>query len=78
LGSRLTEILVDTLPAGFVSDPGFDFGVKESGIDLVAELEKQDSTKRARFDTMVTELLGNFGAHSRNLVRGVLKSGSEK
>ena len=78
LGSRLTEILVDTLPAGFVSDPGFDFGVKESGIDLVAELEKQDSNKRARFDTMVTELLGNFGAHSRNLVRGVLKSGSEK
>ncbi|MEI6735226.1 MAG: hypothetical protein WCK94_14700 [Comamonadaceae bacterium] len=78
LGSKLTEILVDTLPARFVSDPGFDFGVKESGIDLVAELDKQDSAKHARFDTMVTELLGNFGAHSRNLVRGVLKSAAAK
>ena len=78
LGGRLTESLIDTLPARFVSDPGFDFGVKESGIDLVAELDRQDSAKRARFDTMVTELLGNFGAHSRNLVRGVLKSAAAK
>ena len=78
LGNRLTEILVDTLPAAYVSDPSFDFGVKESGIDLVAELDKQDSAKRARFDTMVTELLGNFGAHSRNLVRGVLRSAAAK
>jgi hypothetical protein len=78
LGNRLTEILVNTLPAGFVSDPGFDFGVKESGIDLVKELGKQDDAKRARFDTMVAELLGNFGAHSRNLLRGVLKSAAGK
>ncbi len=78
LGGRLTELLVDTLPAAYVSDPRFDFGVKESGIDLLAELDKQDSAKRARFDTMVTELLGNFGAHSRNLVRGVLKSATGK
>ena len=78
LGDRLTEILVSTLPAAYVSDPGFDFGVKESGIDLVAELDKQDSAKRARFDTLLTELLGNFGAHSRNLVRGVLKSAAAK
>ena len=78
LGGRLTELLIDTLPAAYVSDPGFDFGVKESGIDLAAELDKQGSSKRARFDTMVSELLGNFGAHSRNLVRGVLKSAAGK
>jgi hypothetical protein len=78
LGGQLTEILVDTLPAAYVSNPNFDFGVKESGINLAAELDKQDSAKRARFDTMVSELLGNFGAHSRNLVRGVLQSAGGK
>lgn len=78
LGARLTEILVDTLPPGYVSDPTFDFGVKESGINLVAELGKRDSTQRARLDRITAELMGNFGAHSRNLVRGVLKAGSVK
>ena len=76
LGNKLTELLVDTLPSGYVSDPAFDFGVKESGIDLVAELTKQDSSKRARLDSALAELLGNFGAHSRNVVRGILKAGS--
>ena len=75
-GSQLTEILVSTLPAAYVSEPAFDFGVKESGIDLVAELGRQDAGKRARLDTMTAELMNHFGAHSRNLVRGVLKAGS--
>ena len=76
LGPRLTDILVATLPAGYVSDPKFDFGVKEAEIDLAAELGRQGSStsaQRAKLDGMVAELLGNFGAHSRNLVRGVLK-----
>ena len=30
LGSRLTDILVDALPLAYVTDPSFDFGVKES------------------------------------------------
>jgi hypothetical protein len=76
LGDKLTGILVDTLPGGYVSNPSFDFGVKESGIDLVAELSKQDAGKRARLDSALAELLGNFGAHSRNVVRGVLKASS--
>lgn len=74
LGARLAGILVDTLPPGYVSDPSFDFGVKESGIRLAAELGQQSPSKRARLDTVLAELLGNFGAHSRNLVHGVLKA----
>ena len=78
LGSRLTDILVDTLPASYVSDPSFDFGVKESGIDLLSELGRQDSSKRARLDSITSELMDNFGAHSRNLVRGILKQSSPR
>ncbi|MHB8949819.1 MAG: hypothetical protein ACYC4S_12240 [Rhodoferax sp.] len=74
LASRLTDILVDALPLVYVTDPSFDFGVKESSIDLLAALSKQDAAKRSRLDSITTELMGNFGAHSRNVVRGVLKA----
>ena len=74
LGSRLTDILVQTLPATFVSDPAFDFGVKESGIDLLADISRLDANKRAKLEAVTAELMGNFGAHSRNLVRGVIKA----
>ena len=60
-------------------DPSFDFGVKESGINLAAELASQGrstAAQRARLDELIAELLANFGAHSRNLVRGVLKAGA--
>ena len=73
-GSKLTNILLDTLPAAYMSDPSFDFGVKESSIDLVKELKQHDPAKHARLDQALAELMGNFGAHSRNLVRGVLKA----
>jgi hypothetical protein len=74
LGIRLTDNLVNALPKKYVSDPSFDFGVNESGIDLQAELGKQDPAKLAPLNDTVSELMGNFGAHSRNLVRGVLKA----
>ena len=79
-GARLTDLLVDAMPAGYVSDPGFDFGVKEAGIDLAAELSRQGASsaaQRARLDAEIASLLANFGAHSRNLVRGVLKAGAQ-
>lgn len=71
-GSKLTKILLDTLPSAYVFDPSFDFGVNESRIDLVKELQQQDPAKRPMLDQALAELMGNFGAHSRNLVRGVL------
>ena len=65
------------MPPGYVSDPAFDFGVKEADIDLVAEVAKGDPAKRAELDRLLAELLGHFGAHSRNLVRGVLKAAAK-
>lgn len=75
---QLTATLVATLSARYVSDPKFDFGVKESGINLLAELSKEDNAHRAQLETIVAELLGNFGAHSRNAIRGILKAGSQQ
>jgi len=75
-GSELAKTLVGAMPAGFVSDPTFDFGVKESGVVLVNELAKSDPAARAKLDASIATLLSNFGAHSRNAVRGILKASS--
>ena len=74
LAVRLTDSLARALPPQYVSDPAFDFGVHESKIDLLAELRQQDVAKLAPLNQAVAELMGHFGAHSRNLVRGVLKA----
>lgn len=73
-GPRLAKTLVETLPAGYVSDPTFDFGSQDGGIDLVTVLAKQESVKRDQLDASLVELLTRFGAHSRNAVRGILKA----
>lgn len=73
-GAQLTGILVATLPSRYVADPSFDFGVNESNIDLWAELKNLPAPKRAKLDAATAELMGNFAAHSRNLVRGILQA----
>ncbi len=71
---RTVNTIVATMPAALVSDPGFDFGVNEAGIDLLAEIEKKGPGKRAELETLVADLLARLGAHSRNTVRGILRA----
>ena len=70
-GVATDQALVTTVPARIVSDPGFDFGAQEVPGDLVKELSTTDPAQRARLDAAIAELLGQFGAHSRPLVRGL-------
>jgi hypothetical protein len=74
--ASLVTTLLATMPANYVSNPGFDFGVKESGINLLNELAKQDASDRSRLEAAVAELMGNFGSHSRNAIRGILRASS--
>ena len=76
-GDALVETLVATMPPGYVSDPTFDFGVKEGGISLITELAKRDRADRERLEATIADLLGNFGAHSRNALRGILRASSQ-
>ena len=71
-GAATDRSLVNTLPARYVSDPGFDFGVQSAKIDLIKELAAIDPAQRAHLDTTIAELLGHFGVHSRALVRSML------
>lgn len=73
-GTPLVQAIVAAMPPAYVSDPTFDFGVKEDTINLSTEVAKRDAADRARLDAIIAELLGNFGAHSRNAVRGILRA----
>lgn len=78
MGGQLVGVLLESLPRGYVSDPTFDFGAKEASINLLAEIDRlgpQHAQRRALLDRTLAELLTNFGSHSRNVVRGVLRAG---
>jgi hypothetical protein len=76
-GAQLVQIIVAAMPPGLVSDPSFDFGTKEDTITMVQELSSRNPADRAKLDAAVAELLGNFGAHSRNAMRGILKASNQ-
>jgi len=77
-GAATDRTIVEALPARYVTEPGFDFGVHSAQIDLAAELAASDADQRARLDTTIATLLGHFGTHSRALVQNMLTGGVRK
>lgn len=57
--------------AKFVTDPNFDFAANEA--QLGPELARDLQGQREALQGQIAELLGHFGAHSRNALRGMLK-----
>lgn len=72
LGPTVTGQMLATVPTGYVNDPGFDFGVHAGDIDLVAEVARQGDAPRAALEESIALLMRNYGAHSRNMLRGIL------
>jgi hypothetical protein len=70
----LVSNLIATMPAAYVSDPGFDFSSEEGNIRPLADTLRQERPERARLDAALVELMANFGAHSRNALRGILRA----
>lgn len=77
-GPRTDAAVVVGAPARYVLDPGFDFGANEAGIDLDAETRSMLKAQRERLQAVVAELLGHFGAHSRNSLRAILRAGAQR
>ena len=71
----LAQTLVAAMPAALVSDPGFDFGARDTAISLLGELGRSDNPEHARLESAIAELMLNLGAHSRNALRGILRAG---
>jgi hypothetical protein len=68
-GPATDAAVVVGAPAKFVSDPNFDFAANEA--TLGPELARQMQGQRDGLLQAIAELLGHFGAHSRNAVRGM-------
>lgn len=73
-GALTDAAIVVGAPARYVTDPDFDFAAHEAGIDLDGEMRQQLQAQRERFEQAVASLLGHFGAHSRNALRGMLRA----
>ncbi|HEY8880271.1 MAG TPA: hypothetical protein VIN03_22060 [Roseateles sp.] len=70
-GPSTDAAVVVGAPAKFVTDPNFDFAANEA--QLGPELARDMQGQRDALQRQVAELLGHFGAHSRNALRGLLK-----
>ena len=76
-GEKTAAVIIAAMPGAYISDPAFDFGVKEDGIDLLAAMDQQDAARRAALDAQLSQLLGHIGAHSRNALRGILQTSAK-
>lgn len=74
----LNQTVVSALPAEWVSDPKFDFGLHAPQIDMRKAMEETRVLARLQLDSELADLLRHFGSHSRALVRGVLATRSAK
>jgi hypothetical protein len=74
-GPATDAAVVVGAPAKFVTDPNFDFAANEAtfGPELARDMQGQRDALQAR----LAELLGHFGAHSRNALRGLLKQAGQ-
>ena len=70
-GERLNAALLTAFPAKYVADPAYDFGASGGSGDLIAEVAGRKPEERAPIEDAIRELIGHFGAHSRNLVRAI-------
>jgi hypothetical protein len=70
-GPATDAAVVIGAPARFVTDPGFDFAAREAS--LGPELAQAMNSQREQLQAAIATLLGHFGAHSRNAVRGLLR-----
>ena len=70
-GETLSAALLAAFPPKYVSDPSYDFGASGGSGDMIAEVMQRKPAERAEIDGAVNELMGHFGAHSRNLVRAI-------
>lgn len=76
LADNAQRTLLETLPPEWVAEALIDLQPQDATMHLLPDLLAQDPTRRARLQGLVNEVMGNFGAHSRNAVRAIVKSGN--
>lgn len=75
-GNRVQATLLTSLPPEWVSDPQIDLQSPERPLALLEDTLRNEPAKRTRLQALLAEWMGNFGAHSRNALRAIVKSGN--
>jgi hypothetical protein len=73
---RAQTALLASLPPEWVSDPQIDLQALEPDLPPLEETLRKEPAKRTRLQALLAEWMGNFGAHSRNALRAIVKSGN--
>jgi hypothetical protein len=68
----IDEVLVRHLPARYTSDPAYEFGATEKGIDLGAVVRQAGGAAEPAMTGALSELLTQLGRHTRSFVRAML------
>jgi hypothetical protein len=76
LADAAHQVLLDNLPAEWLVQPGIDLQLQDANMRLLPEMLKQDEGRRARLQILNNEIMRNFGAHSRNALRAIVRSGN--
>jgi len=69
---RADMALEQSLPGKYIADPGYDLNKSEKGVDLFVVSGKSPPGAQQGLTALTAELLRNFGAHTRSLVRSLL------
>ena len=77
-GEWLSDLIARSLPAQYVNDPKYVFGAQGTRMDLLDVMSKADPMTREAFDKGLAVLLGNYGAHTRNTLRSLLRATDQR
>lgn len=76
LADAAHQVLLDNLPDEWLVQPAIDLQLQDATMRLLPEMLKQDEGRRARLQVLNNQIMRNFGAHSRNALRAILRSGN--
>jgi hypothetical protein len=76
LADAAHQVLLENLPAEWLVQPAIDLQAGDATMRLLPDLLQQDEGRRARLQVLNNEIMRNFGAHSRNAVRAIVRSGN--
>lgn len=76
LADAAHQVLLDNLPPEWLVKPTIDLQLQDANMRLLPDMLKQDEGRRARLQVLNNEIMRNFGAHSRNALRAIVRSGN--
>ena len=76
LCQRLNKSLQAVLPVALMNDPTFDMPLHDNAATMSNVWVRQSVPEKGNLDATLAEILMNYGAHSRNAIRGILRASS--